>query len=580
MIKQKIIQLFLLNLLILTVVLQEQTDENIWENSHIKDINPNNHTGLENLFKSESKFFLEVYSKTCGHCKILAPELDVIAEHYTSTYNLPFYRLEGLNIGRKLGPLLRISGFPNLFLIDNGRIFKFISRASPKYIVNFLDSTANFSCKNLDKMDIPSLENLKSILIEENPFLIGYFSNSNLFSLFNQFLKTKRQFIKQCFYFTEELNFIDFLKKSEKLKGFNLKSASENFIISYNSLAKINVFEDFNTFDSLKLNENDNEEIISLSEEEQSEYFNNNIKNTYTLNYLQDTRDSSVDDIKINKLKIHDYYINDLQIKFNKFIFQFHYPKYNLFNSEFGYINFSRGIDYLVFSFITNEQKEAHIDSINKYNFLSKNKRNLEIILFDSTIEDSAFYSIPINNYNGVLIISSDFKKSEEIIIENRISLEKLFHFIEDFYAEKENQPKLEKTEESESSSKAKTISPMIVDNLTKEIDKLRENEFLNEYKEPEREAEEIMLKHSSIAARDVELPNVLKELKTKPPTAPSVPEKHENEITYKNETKLRDDHLTIDDVIIYSLYLLIYSLFFYFFYSKLSQTQNVIKIN
>jgi len=346
--------------------IEDTIEDDIYEMNSTKDFDLNIQiNGTEN-----NTLIILFYSESCIHCKRFLPIYSEISQILKNDTNIKFSKIQFSLCEEilKKYPQIKIQGVPTVFLYQKGHFTRHEGARNKVNVMSFIDSIKNFKCN-----EISSLEELSNYINQdivfsrdkEKNFVLGVFKKSEEFDnnfIVNNFmeLNTINKDIvmnKKCFYFfkDDKIN-VELIDKN----NFYLKHAlyektgvfGDYLIYSYNYQSGLN---SFNLFGAFLLMQNNYSKISE---------FNDNDANI----------DKNIKIIK-NKYKI---FLNE------NFLYKYYY-----INNENGLKNFNYFDQRLfIFYFQTPELEKFYIDEI-KY-ILSLNHSLISdylFVLFNTTTE-------------------------------------------------------------------------------------------------------------------------------------------------------------------------------------------------
>ena len=311
------------------------------------------------------------------------PIYQEISEALINNTNIKFSKIQFFSSEKVLKKYtqIKVTGVPKLYIYKRGNFIPYEGKRNKEEIITFINRIHNFECVQISTDELNKFINYQTIfsLDKESQFILGLFknksnsdnnNNDNSF-IINNFLElnslnNELLLNKKCFYYF-------YNDKEENITGSNyylnniilnrnIKNEDENkdyLIYSYNYHKGLNTFSLFHTY----LNFQNNSTEIN-----DDENVNKHIK------IIQNKYKSFIDD----KYLYNYYYINDtsdliLFMHLNKKYFIFKYRKdslHQLFINEINYIlslNNSLSKDYLFILFNINDAKNKK-EGISFYN--------------------------------------------------------------------------------------------------------------------------------------------------------------------------------------------------------------------
>lgn len=493
----------------------------------------------------ENTLIILFFSFNCIHCKNFLPIYKEISEALINNTNLKFSKIQFSTSEKILKKYtqIKVPGVPKLYFYKRGNFIPYEGKRNKEEIITFINRIHNFECNQISTNDLNKFINYKTIfsLDKENQFILGLFknksNNDNSFIINNFFelnsLNNDLLINKKCFYhfyndkeenITESNYYLDNIMLNK-----NIKSDNENrdyLIYSYNYHKGLNTFSLFHTYlnfqnNSTEINDNKNlNKHIKIIQNKYKAFIDDNY--LYNYYYINDTRDLS------------------FFMHLNKKYFIFNYKNeslHKLFINEINYIlslNSSLSKDYLFILFNINYPKSREKEGVSFFdpdNFspkeiVSKNKLNRTYILnviFDYIYKDQ--------NH----LIKNQFEESKKLISDTFNSVVNWFlGLAKENNTNVSNLGDLNKIKEVEDKKNSKDIEQELIDEINKTI--IEDN---NKNKE-----KEIKNKNSNI-----------KNLKRR--------RKKILEFTEENDFGFNKN------LILLPLYLIIYSILYYFFYKK-----------
>ena len=369
--------------------IEDIIEDDIYEMNSTKDFDLNiKINGTEN-----NTLIILFYSESCIHCKRFLPIYREISEILKNDTNIKFSKIQFSlceEILKKYSQI-KIQGVPTVYLYQKGRFTRHEGPRNKENVMSFIDNIKNFKCFEISSLDELNTYINQDIIFskdKEKNFVLGIFKESEGFDnnfIVNNFMEINTinsdiVMNKKCFYFfkNDKINkeLIDknnfYLKHAlfEKSGGFG-----DYLIYSYNYQSGLNSFNLFGTF---LLLQNNYSKI--------SEFNNNNANLNKNIKIIKNKYK-----IFLNENFLYKYYYinneNDLK-KFNYFdqklfIFYFQTPELEKFYiDEIKYIlswNHSLISDYLFVLFNTTTEK---VDKYKRVSFFNIQDYENKMLLY------------------------------------------------------------------------------------------------------------------------------------------------------------------------------------------------------
>ena len=369
--------------------IEDIIEDDIYEMNSTKDFDLNiKINGTEN-----NTLIILFYSESCIHCKRFLPIYREISEILKNDTNIKFSKIQFSlceEILKKYSQI-KIQGVPTVYLYQKGRFTRHEGPRNKENVMSFIDNIRNFKCFEISSLDELSTYINQDIIFakdKEKNFVLGIFRESGEFDnnfIVNNFMEiniinSDIVMNKKCFYFFKNVKInAEYINKNNFYLKHALYEKSGGFgdylIYSYNYQSGLNSFNLFGTFLLLQNNDSKINEFNNNNEN-----INKNIKiikNKYK--------------IFLNENFLYKYYYinneNDLK-KFNYFdqklfIFYFQTPELEKFYiDEIKYIlswNHSLISDYLFILFNTTTEK---VDKYKRVSFFNIQDYENKMLLY------------------------------------------------------------------------------------------------------------------------------------------------------------------------------------------------------
>ena len=369
--------------------IEDIIEDDIYEMNSTKDFDLNiKINGTEN-----NTLIILFYSESCIHCKRFLPIYREISEILKNDTNIKFSKIQFSlceEILKKYSQI-KIQGVPTVYLYQKGRFTRHEGPRNKENVMSFIDNIRNFKCFEISSLDELSTYINQDIIFakdKEKNFVLGIFRESGEFDnnfIVNNFMEINTinsdiVMNKKCFYFFKNVKInAEYINKNNFYLKHALYEKSGGFgdylIYSYNYQSGLNSFNLFGTFLLLQNNDSKINEFNNNNEN-----INKNIKiikNKYK--------------IFLNENFLYKYYYinneNDLK-KFNYFdqklfIFYFQTPELEKFYiDEIKYIlswNHSLISDYLFVLFNTTTEK---VDKYKRVSFFNIQDYENKMLLY------------------------------------------------------------------------------------------------------------------------------------------------------------------------------------------------------
>ena len=369
--------------------IEDIIEDDIYEMNSTKDFDLNiKINGTEN-----NTLIILFYSESCIHCKRFLPIYREISEILKNDTNIKFSKIQFSlceEILKKYSQI-KIQGVPTVYLYQKGRFTRHEGPRNKENVMSFIDNIKNFKCFEISSLDELSTYINQDIIFakdKEKNFVLGIFRESGEFDnnfIVNNFMEINTinsdiVMNKKCFYFFKNVKInAEYINKNNFYLKHALYEKSGGFgdylIYSYNYQSGLNSFNLFGTFLLLQNNDSKINEFNNNNEN-----INKNIKiikNKYK--------------IFLNENFLYKYYYinneNDLK-KFNYFdqklfIFYFQTPELEKFYiDEIKYIlswNHSLISDYLFVLFNTTTEK---VDKYKRVSFFNIQDYENKMLLY------------------------------------------------------------------------------------------------------------------------------------------------------------------------------------------------------
>ena len=347
----------------------EEDEESLIIEENIYEMNSTNEFDLNIKINGtdNNSLIILFYSKSCGHCKKFIPIYREISEILKNDTSIKFSKIKYSlceEIFKKY-PELNVLGVPTIYMYKRGHFIRHEGSRNKENVMSFIFKIKNYKCHEISSLEQLSLYINQDIIFskdKEKNFVLGIFKKDKELDkefILHNFLEINHVnndivLNNKCFYFfkNEKIN-LD-LKKSN---NFYLKYAlldkngqfGDYLIYSYNYQKGLNTFNLFNSYLNIKNNFSKIDEF-----DKSNTYIDKNlkiIKNKYKI-FLEE-----------NYLYKY-YYINNSDDVYNftyygKKLFIFYYEKLELekfYIDEINYIlslNSSLNCDYLFILFNT-----------------------------------------------------------------------------------------------------------------------------------------------------------------------------------------------------------------------------------
>ena len=369
--------------------IEDIIEDDIYEMNSTKDFDLNiKINGTEN-----NTLIILFYSESCIHCKRFLPIYREISEILKNDTNIKFSKIQFSlceEILKKYSQI-KIQGVPTVYLYQKGRFTRHEGPRNKENVMSFIDNIRNFKCFEISSLDELNTYINQDIIFskdKEKNFVLGIFKESGEFDnnfIMNNFMEINTinsdiVMNKKCFYFFKNVKInAEYINKNNFYLKHALYEKSGGFgdylIYSYNYQSGLNSFNLFGTFLLLQNNDSKINEFNNNNEN-----INKNIKiikNKYK--------------IFLNENFLYKYYYinneNDLK-KFNYFdqklfIFYFQTPELEKFYiDEIKYIlswNHSLISDYLFVLFNTTIEK---VDKYKRVSFFNIQDYENKMLLY------------------------------------------------------------------------------------------------------------------------------------------------------------------------------------------------------
>ena len=369
--------------------IEDIIEDDIYEMNSTKDFDLNiKINGTEN-----NTLIILFYSESCIHCKRFLPIYREISEILKNDTNIKFSKIQFSlceEILKKYSQI-KIQGVPTVYLYQKGRFTRHEGPRNKENVMSFIDNIRNFKCFEISSLDELNTYINQDIIFskdKEKNFVLGIFKESEGFDnnfIVNNFMEINTinsdiVMNKKCFYFFKNVKInAEYINKNNIYLKHALYEKSGGFgdylIYSYNYQSGLNSFNLFGTF---LLLQNNYSKI--------SEFNNNNANINKNIKIIKNKYK-----IFLNENFLYKYYYinneNDLK-KFNYFdqklfIFYFQTPELEKFYiDEIKYIlswNHSLISDYLFVLFNTTTEK---VDKYKRVSFFNIQDYENKMLLY------------------------------------------------------------------------------------------------------------------------------------------------------------------------------------------------------
>ena len=405
--------------------IEDIIEDDIYEMNSTKDFDLNiKINGTEN-----NTLIILFYSESCIHCKRFLPIYREISEILKNDTNIKFSKIQFSlceEILKKYSQI-KIQGVPTVYLYQKGRFTRHEGPRNKENVMSFIDNIRNFKCFEISSLDELNTYINQDIIFskdKEKNFVLGIFKESGEFDnnfIVNNFMEINTinsdiVMNKKCFYFfkNDKIN-AEYLNKNNIYLKHALYEKSGGFgdylIYSYNYQSGLNSFNLFGTF---LLLQNNYSKI--------SEFNNNNANLNKNIKIIKNKYK-----IFLNENFLYKYYYinneNDLK-KFNYFdqklfIFYFQTPELEKFYiDEIKYIlswNHSLISDYLFILFNTTTEK---VDKYKRVSFFNIQDYENKMLLYKHELNKTNLESkiLEYINKDRKHILKSKMQVAQETI--------------------------------------------------------------------------------------------------------------------------------------------------------------------
>ena len=345
-------------------------EENIYEMNTTEQFDLNIKVNGSN---GDNALIILFFSESCGHCIRFLPVYREISEILKNDTTIKFSKIQTFycrDIFKKYTQL-KVTGIPTLYLYQKGRFSRLEGSRSKEKVISFIYKTKDFDCNELTSLDQLSLYiNPKIIFSQDRDkhFVLGIFKTNEYFDKryivdnFVDLISLSSDIVlnKKCYYFfkNDSINMNDIDKSNiylrHALDGKN-NEINDYLIYSYNYQKGFNTFSLFDAYLLMQTN------LTKIDNDFKNTNINNNknskiIKNKFKLfleeNYLP--KYFSINDSKDIYSSLREY---------EKKMFLFYYKNSELekfYIDEINYIfslNHSINSDYLFVLFNTTNEK-------------------------------------------------------------------------------------------------------------------------------------------------------------------------------------------------------------------------------
>ena len=493
----------------------------------------------------ENTLIILFFSTNCIHCKNFLPIYKEISETLINNTNLKFSKIQFLSAEKVLKKYtqIKVPGVPKLYFYKRGNFIPYEGKRNKEEIITFINRIQKFECIQIQTKELNKFINFKTIfsLDKENQFILGLFknksNNDNSFIVNNFFelnsLNNELLLNKKCFYYfynDKEENITEsnyYLNNIMLNKNIKIDNENKDYLIySYNFHKGLNTFSFFHTYlnfqnNSTEINDDKNlNKHIKIIQNKYKVFIDDNY--LYNYYYINDTKDLS------------------LFMHLNKKFFIFNYRNeslHKLFINEINYIlslNKSLSRDYLFILFNLNNAKSREKEGISFYdpdNFLPKeiiSKKEL-----NRTHSLNVIFEYIYKDQNH--LIKNQYEESKKLISDTFNSVVNWFlGLTNENKTNVSNLGDLNKIKEVEDKKNSNDIEQELIDEINKTI--IEDN---NKNKE--------------------------KEIKNKNSNIKNLKRRRKKILEFTED----EDFGFNKNLILFPLYLIIYSILYYFFYKK-----------